>query len=534
MERLDIAIVGGSIAGCSAAILLRRAGHRVRIFERSSSKLVGRGGGMGTPVPVLKSLIEDRILDKDFPHLVATGMPFIARSDEEPRFGTSPWAMPLNLALFHWGSLWQALRSRVPDELYRQGARVVGASQPSPDAVRLDFADRSTVDADLVVFADGYRSLGRTMMFPEVDIEYRGYMLWRGLLPESRLRESDTLGTLVPRLSFPEEPGHHVAYFLPGKDGSVRSGERLVNWASYIPLPEEHVAEVMVDRSGGPRVGTIPPGHMRPEEEARLTAEAVARLPEYYGEMVTASESTYVQLAYTVQVPAYRDGRMCLIGDAGTVAQPFTDSGVFKGYNNVAGLVGALAERGDLDEALEAWSAEQTRVGDRTLELGKQMEDAFIWNSPGLAAADAETTERWLRGIWTNAAETVVVNEQPPPAPGGLALRAGLEVAALVGLAAGGWALFDTPAAWFAAIALPVAGAIAWGVFNVPGDPARSGAAPVAVPGVARIGLELLLLVAGAAGLALAGWTWLAVIMVALVVLHYATTQKRLGWLLAR
>ena len=35
MSELNIGIVGGSIAGCSAAILLGRQGYNVRVFERS-------------------------------------------------------------------------------------------------------------------------------------------------------------------------------------------------------------------------------------------------------------------------------------------------------------------------------------------------------------------------------------------------------------------------------------------------------------------------------------------------------------------
>ena len=115
-----------------------------------------------------------------------------------------------------------------------------------------------------------------------------------------------------------------------------------------------------------------------------------------------------------------------------------------------------------------------------------------------------------------------------------LALRFALEVAALVGLAAGGRSLFEEPGSWIAAVALPLIGAVAWGVFNVPGDPSRSGAAPVPVPGVVRLVLEALVLCAGAAGFALAGRPWVSVVVVALVVLHYATTVERMRWLLAR
>ncbi|MFW9794532.1 MAG: YrdB family protein, partial [Candidatus Thorarchaeota archaeon] len=43
-------------------------------------------------------------------------------------------------------------------------------------------------------------------------------------------------------------------------------------------------------------------------------------------------------------------------------------------------------------------------------------------------------------------------------------------------------------------IALPVVVAILWGTFAVPDDPSRSGGAPVPVPGLVRLILELLIL----------------------------------------
>jgi 2-polyprenyl-6-methoxyphenol hydroxylase-like FAD-dependent oxidoreductase len=234
-------------------------------------------------------------------------------------------------------------------------------------------------------------------MFPEVELRYRGYMLWRGLLPESELAESETLGSTVPRLSFTDAPGNLVVYFVPGQDGSLVPGERLANWASYIVLPESELNGFMVDASGTAREGTIPPGEMRPEEERRLKAMMVANLPDYYAQIIERTERTYVQLIYTVRVPAYRQGHMCLIGDAGSVAQPFTGSGVFKGHSNTTGLIAALAETDDLDAALDAWSAEQVAISDRLLALGEQMEQAFIWDSLDLAQADGQAAETWWR-----------------------------------------------------------------------------------------------------------------------------------------
>ena len=44
-----VAVIGGSIAGCAAAIALRRVGCDVTVFERSSHELGDRGFGIAIP-----------------------------------------------------------------------------------------------------------------------------------------------------------------------------------------------------------------------------------------------------------------------------------------------------------------------------------------------------------------------------------------------------------------------------------------------------------------------------------------------------
>src|ERR1700736_4468647 len=46
MSKWRIRIVGGSLGGLFAAALLRRDGHDVRIYERSTGGLAGRGAGL--------------------------------------------------------------------------------------------------------------------------------------------------------------------------------------------------------------------------------------------------------------------------------------------------------------------------------------------------------------------------------------------------------------------------------------------------------------------------------------------------------
>lgn len=398
---LNIGIVGGSIAGCSAAILLSREGHNVRVFERSRSGLVGRGGGIATPGPVLESLIEQDIVDSDFPHLSASAMPFVVRTSAHERYGYTPWEMPLNLKAFHWGALWNNLRERVPDEIYHRGHQVVNAKTTDAESVTLQFKDGSEADFDLVLFADGYQSLGRRLLFPQVSLNYRGYMLWRGLLAERKMDDSTSLGSKVPRLSYTDLPGHLVVYFVPNHDGAIEEGNRIFNWAAYIPIPEVELPGFMIDRDGLFRDGAIPPGGVRLEEEDRLKQLMRENLPAYYGDIIAKTQNTYVQLIYTVRLPAYYHGRICLIGDAGIVAQPFTGSGVFKGYNNVKDLLQALNSYETLEDALQYWGKAQVRIGNHLLALGEQMEQAFIWNTLNLATADATTTANWWKDAVT-------------------------------------------------------------------------------------------------------------------------------------
>lgn len=115
-----------------------------------------------------------------------------------------------------------------------------------------------------------------------------------------------------------------------------------------------------------------------------------------------------------------------------------------------------------------------------------------------------------------------------------LALRFLLEMAALAGLATYAWG-FASGLLRFVCVIAAVAGAAAiWTVFAVPGDPSRSGHAPVPVPGIVRLGLELVVLLGGALAFRAAGLSWIGMALALLVAIHYALSTDRLVWLLAQ
>lgn len=394
---MKIGIVGGSIAGCTAAILLRQAGHRVIIFERSSTTLVGRGGGIGTLPTLMDQLIREGMISENFPYFSISEMPFIGKDEKYEPYGRIAWAMPMNLVVFHWQTLWNDLRSKIPDELYHTGSEVVHAGPSTDDKIIIRTSSGKEEKFDLVLFADGYKSFGRKLLFPDSQLKYRGYVLWRGLLPETELDEKGPLKHTLPRLSYTRAPGHMVIYYIPSHQGSIREGERIFNWAAYVPIPMEEMDDLMTDHSGKIWNGTLPPGKMREEKENQLKNFLFQNIPSYYAQVVNKTKNSYVQVIYTLDLHSYYHDKMCLIGDAGMVIQPFTGSGVFKGYHNVMDLITHISEEDSLEMALQKWSDQQVLNGKRFLELGEQMEKAFIWNQLDFASVDEKTTEQWWK-----------------------------------------------------------------------------------------------------------------------------------------
>ena len=394
---MKIGIIGGSIAGCSAAIQLMNEGYDITVFERSNKPLVGRGGGIGTTPTLMNQIKQDGLVMGDFAYFQINSMPFVGKSESHEPFGKIAWAMPMNFHVFQWNELWRKLREQVPDKHYHAGTQIVGAAMVTENKVELVTAEGCKEHFDLVLFADGYNSLGRSILFPEKKLKYRGYVLWRGLLPEKDMDGPCPLKDEILRLSYDREPGHNVVYFIPNQDGSVNEGERVFNWAAYIAVAESELTNLMTDKNEKIREGTLPPGTMSAANEQRLKDFLSKNIPQYYAEMVNRTNNSYVQVIYTLDLDTYYRDRMCLIGDAGMVVQPFTGSGVFKGYNNVKDLIHGLRENQALEDVLAQWSKKQLQTGKRLLTLGEQMEKAYIWEQLDFAEVDEETTQNWWK-----------------------------------------------------------------------------------------------------------------------------------------
>jgi hypothetical protein len=116
--------------------------------------------------------------------------------------------------------------------------------------------------------------------------------------------------------------------------------------------------------------------------------------------------------------------------------------------------------------------------------------------------------------------------------PLNLGLRFILEMFALYGFGLQGWHLGS---GWtrflYAAIFILIAASL-WGIFRVPGDASHSGEAPVRVPGLVRLILELGLFFVAAYFFYLAGHTIPAILFAVSVTVHFLLSWDRILWLI--
>ncbi len=405
---LKVGIIGGSIAGCTTAIELFRLGCDVMLLERTGEELKDRGAGIGVPTSVMNTFITRDLVDADTPYFPGHSFTRLWRTERERQYGYVAWDQPANMALLNWGVLYRNLRKRVPDHVYRTSHRVVALQEQTNGVVRAELADGTTHNFDLVICADGYTSLGRRTLFPEVNIKYAGYVLWRGFLMESELTESRPMesGVLCP--GYPG--GHGIFYFVPGPDSSVTPGKRLVNWGVYVQVPESTLASFFTDKEGNVHEGSLPPGGMPLSTEMPLKERMWKIMPDYYADVLSKTPNTFAYAIYDCQVPSYRKGRICLVGDAGAFARPHTAAGTLKGINDAVALGEALKTHDSLEGALSNWDTARTKTNNELVQFGGQLGRALVLEIPDWSQMDAASMEKWFASIVTIHTEVLDPN----------------------------------------------------------------------------------------------------------------------------
>jgi 2-polyprenyl-6-methoxyphenol hydroxylase-like FAD-dependent oxidoreductase len=261
------------------------------------------------------------------------------------------------------------------------------------------------VDFDLVVCADGYRSIGRRLVDPDAALRYRGIVSWRGLLHESDLRADPLDGCDLLRVGY--QGGHGVLYYIPGSGQSTEPGKRLLKWGYNLQVPQDALSSVLVDDQERQQSSSVPFGKVHPQVRAGFESRLADLLPPVLFELVQQSANSAIQAIYSVAPRSYARDRVCLVGDAGAVFPPFTSSGVLKAVANATSLADALAGAPAVDDALRRWSQAQLQVTAQVMPFAEYAERSQVFEMPDLAAMPAAATNDWLASAYSGSVVTL-------------------------------------------------------------------------------------------------------------------------------
>ena len=186
-------IVGGGIAGMSAAIMLRRGGVHVDLIDIDPEWRV-YGAGITITGPTLRAFqgigILDRVIAEAHTH---EGVQVCSVSGERLTIVDTPAPIGATNVPGAGGIMRPVLHRILSDEVrrldtgVRLGVSVAGLAQHERH-VDVRFSDATTAQYDLVIGADGLFSTLRTMLFPDAPVpQFTGQACWR--LMTDRLAE---------------------------------------------------------------------------------------------------------------------------------------------------------------------------------------------------------------------------------------------------------------------------------------------------------------------------------------------------------
>ncbi|MFE0025649.1 FAD-dependent monooxygenase [Amycolatopsis sp. NPDC059021] len=325
-----VAVAGAGIGGLAAAIALSRKGFQVRVYEKAdrvraagvglhlgaNGSRVLRRWGLGDlldAVAVRPSALEIRDW---FSGGVVASQPFGAEWERE--FGAPYYTI-------HRPDLHRILAGRLPAGTLRLGKKLIGFAGKS-DRVELRFADGTSAEADVLVGADGMRSVVRRVANGPESIVFSGRGAFRGVVPaEATGLPASTMfvwaGADRRLLCYPVRGGALLTYV-----GVVPDRERTESWSA----------------AGDP---------------AALRAAFAGWSRDARKVLAAAGETGHWALNDRQPLARWSFGRVTLLGDAAHPMLPHHGQGASQAIEDAVALAHFLAVEPDPEKALRSYES---------------------------------------------------------------------------------------------------------------------------------------------------------------------------------
>src|SRR5580704_1849752 len=363
-------IIGGSMSGLLAGIMLSRRGWDVDIFERVVNELAGRGAGIVAQAELIARMKGLGLDTRDL------GVAMTTRKIID-RAGRTTLTLECPQVLTAWERVYRLLRDAFAPERYHRGTGLRGFEQ-SGEGVVAYFSDDTSVEADVLIGADGLRSTVRQQCAPGVVPLYAGYVAWRALLAESAI-PPEIHRELFMTMTFCLPPGEQcLGYPVAGPDNDLRAGQRRYNVVWYRPADEAaELPALLTDKTGVSHSISIPPPLIRAAPIAAMRYAAERLLAPQFRKIVALIDEPILQPIYDLESPQLAFGRVAIIGDAAFVARPHVAAGVSKAADDADALAAAL-DAGDVPAALRRFEAarlpDNRKIIERARHLGAYLQ----------------------------------------------------------------------------------------------------------------------------------------------------------------
>jgi 2-polyprenyl-6-methoxyphenol hydroxylase-like FAD-dependent oxidoreductase len=359
-------IIGGSIAGLFTANALIQKGWNVTVHEKVESPLSGRGAGIATYDEladlVFKATGNNQVLGTKAKTRVSLDIKGnINSSYDYPQVYTS------------WQHLFSLLRNNIKNSKYFMNDDCIKIIQDDESATALFFNGKKK-KSDLIIIANGMKSVIRKYVDQNAIPQYAGYVGWRGVVNEKDI-SVESLKILSEYFVIVLPFNQQIASYPIAGEGKnpFDKGNRRINWIWYKPATEKDLKKLFFGKSGKQYKDGIPPNEIRDQVLKELLLEANNILPPQMYELIIKTSQPLIQPIYDLESNFMVNKRLITLGDAAFTARPHVGMGVTKAAIDAFTLSNSLSSNNYLNN-LSKWEKNRIKAGkflvNRSRELG--------------------------------------------------------------------------------------------------------------------------------------------------------------------